>query len=48
MRDQIEVLDSLQSVDMELSKVEAELDEYPKKSQLSKKSLRNQEKGWKT
>jgi len=45
MRDQIEVLDSLQSVDMELSKVEAELDEYPKKISAFEEELKESREG---
>ena len=45
MRDQIEVLDSLQSLDMELSKIEAELDEYPKKISAFEEELKESREG---
>lgn len=47
MRDQIEVLDTLQNVDMELSKIEAELDEYPKKISAFEEELKESREGLK-
>ena len=40
MRDQIEVLDTLQHIDMELSKIEADLNEYPKKISAFEEELK--------
>ncbi len=41
MRDQIEVLDTLQHIDMELNKIEADLNEYPKKISAFEEELKN-------